>query len=349
MKIFPGLPTPVDDEVISSWFFRCSMNQHSIVSNRVSLRANPDWNWDGRWVDSEDPDFDFDTEFYCQAVSLLGIDAHTTTAFFKPRSDAIVSWDHRCLFCAHCLRDDVASGRLPAWRKSWCYVDSIQCRAHRTELVTLRGRPTCSKAWDAFVQTCNAAHRGTRWDDERFVRVRSICLQRIERWLSSASGSAQPKRIESRLFRNLFDVFLQLPTRRSNGGVARTFFNYQRALKASDAATYWDSLFHGAEMSDACSRFGCFMLLAILLELMPISIVLTFVKYCENANVYFPNLCGLTNVIYLGNVDREEYKILHAYLGKFPRERWPLLHAFLSLQEDRYCRAGVFNGTRIGD
>lgn len=349
MKVFPGLPVPVHSETFSSWVFRCSMNQHLTLSNRLDLQANPDCTWEGWRASFEDPDFDFKSDFFCQTINILAIDRRTVAKFFRAGTEDIVAWDRRCLFCESCLRSDVEMGRLPAWRRNWCEFNSVMCPMHKSELSILNGRPTFSKAWDAFVQMCNAKRTNTRWDDGMFIRLRFLSLNWINRRMNLDSVDHGAGAVRLHLFNKLYRVFLQLPTRRSNGGVARTFFSARQNPKHSDAVTYRESLFCGAGMSNARSRLGCLILLGILFDLIPESLILSFVKHCESANIYFPDLRGIENVIYLGNVDREEYHFLHSYLGEFPRSCWARLDVFLNLQEDRYVRDGVSNGARFGE
>lgn len=349
MNLFFNLPNPLDDETFSSWLFRCSSNRFAVISDRGALIARPDWSWSGGLIKFDDPDFDFDTEFFNRASDILCIDKHLASTFFQFREKEVVSWEHRCWFCPECLRNDVKFGRVPAWRKTWCSSHSIFCQLHKAELVKLRGRLSFSKAWDAYVQICNQHLIESSWSAERFVRVRIVLFNRTKKWLSEEVDDGEISEIQCRLFRRLFCVFLQLPTQRRDAGVARTFFHLGRMTKHSDLITYKENLELCHQISEPRSRFGCMILLGILMEIIPQIDTLIFQRYCEAAKVYFPGVLGIESAIYFGAINREDYAFLHDYLGLFPRNKWPRLDVFLSQQDDRYRRSGVCSGMKLGE
>ncbi|WP_349734153.1 hypothetical protein [Pseudomonas jessenii] len=349
MKIFFNVPNPVDDETFSSWLFRCSSSRLTVISDRGGLLARPDWTWSGGLIKFDDPDFDVNTEFFNRACDIVRIDKHLAAILFQFHDKEVVSWEHRCWFCPECLRDDVKEGRTPAWRKTWCSSHSVFCMIHKVELVKLKGRPSYSKAWDAYVQICNQNLIASTWSTERFVRLRIIFFNRIKRWLSVGADSGEINEIQDRLFRRLFRVFLQLPTQRRDAGIARTFFHQGRMKKHTDLITFKENLHLCHQISEPRSRFGCMMLLGILLEIIPQIDSLIFQRYCEAEKVYFPDVLGIENTIYFGAINREDYKFLHGYLGLFPRRNWPRLDAFLTQQDDRYQRAGVCSGMMLGE
>ncbi|MFW9082539.1 hypothetical protein ACOI9X_25175 [Pseudomonas sp. P2757] len=349
MKGFPNLPNPCDGEIFSSWLFRCYHSQFTCISDRESLFARPAWTWSGNLIKVADPDFEFDTPFFFKVCEILKIDEYLTSVYFQFRDEGLVGWEHRYWFCPECLRNDVRIGKIPAWRKEWCSSYSVFCRTHSIELVMLNVRPTYSKAWDAYVQICNQEIASSSWSDERFVRLRIAGYSQIKRWLSQKADGGEIDEVEGRLFSRLYCVFLQLPTRRRDSGIARTFFHQERVKKYSDLINYKENLFLCPQISEPRSRFGSMMLLGILLEITSLKYASIFQRYCGVAKVFFPATAGIENIIYLGGLSREDYAYLHEYLGLFPREKWARLDSFFTRQEGRYRQAGVCSGMRLGE
>ncbi|WP_139834809.1 TniQ family protein [Pseudomonas sp. B15(2017)] len=338
MKIFPNLPAPVYDEVFSSWAYRCSMHRRCSTYANAALHAQPDWKVNGNITNTEDPDFDFETVFFHKACHVLNIQEASARYLFRPLSDDLVDWDRRVWFCPQCLRSDVQAGRLPAWRKNWCYDTFVFCSIHLVEPIRLEARPGCEKAWDAFVQICNKQDLSTQWGGKRYVELRHLYLTRIERWLKLRRGVGGERAVEYSLYKKLYRVFLFLPTRQADsGGVARTlFFNARRVQNFSSLLTFQENLHLGPQLSDPASRLGSAMLLAVLLGVVPETQMSPFIRYCEQANAYFPPLVGLEHAIYLGSLSPNEYNYLCEYLGEFCHGCWPRLEKFMAIQKRLY-------------
>jgi hypothetical protein len=349
MTLFSNAPTPCDGETFSSWLFRCSYSHWKIIPDRTRLLACPGWTWSGGLINVADPDFDFNASFFVQACKILKVDRHLISVYFRFRNEGLVSWEHRYWFCPECLRDDVQDGKIPAWRKEWCSSYSVFCGIHRIELVRLRGRPTYSKAWDAYVQICNQEVVESSWEKENFVRLRYVFFSNIKRWMNLTVKCGEMQEIDGRLFRRLYCVFLQLPNGRTDAGVARTFFHQGRVKTHSDLLTFKENLFLCSQVSDPRSRFGSMMLLGILLEIISQQYFSVFDRYCEMAKVYFPPTSGIENTIYLGGLSRNDFGYLHEFLGTFSRGKWPKLDVFIGRQEARYRQAGVCSGMKLGE
>ncbi|WP_201192446.1 TniQ family protein [Pseudomonas fluorescens] len=338
MKIFPNLPAPVYDEVFSSWAYRCSMHRRCSTFANAALHAEPDWTVNGNITKTEDPDFSFENIFFHKACQALNIQVSSARYLFRPLSDDLVDWDRRVWFCPQCLRSDVQAGRMPAWRKSWCYDTFVFCSIHLIEPVRLEARSGCEKAWDAFVQICNKQDLSSQWSEKRYVELRYLYFSRIERWQRSRRGIGGERAVEYRLFKKMYRIFLFLPTRQADsGGVARTlFFNARRVRSSSSLLTFQENLHLGPQLSDPAGRFGSAMLLAVLLGVISEAQLFPFIRYCERANAYFPPLVGFEGAIYLGSLSQNEYNYLLEYLGELQNGRWPRLEKFLAIQKRLY-------------
>jgi hypothetical protein len=345
MAIFRGLPAPLGDETLTSWLFRCSVNQNVVIFDRRELEARPDWWWSGVHLNFSEPDFDFTSAFCRSVVASLGLDLNTISYLFAARSSAVAAWNTRHFFCPECLRYDISQRRLPSWKKSWCYENSVHCLEHRCELVRLRGSPKYSRAWDSFIQICNDKPLQSSWNDERFAEYRMACISRVYLWFDRTKYLDYSSRA---VFNKLYNIFLQSPYRGSYGGVARILFQSKSAPRALEVSLFSDSIVRGPSTADIPSRVGSLILVATLLEIIPQNRVHKMAEHAETLNISWPTHAELSRSIFFPSVSRSDLCFLHEYLGRFDRKRWPLLDNFLGMQEQRYRREGVCSGLVFG-
>ncbi len=334
-----ALLTPNFDETLSSWLFRCSLNRHIIKFTRLELAERPLHWWEGLEFRSADPDVDFFSASQRLGEGREDINPEWLSVYFGLRNGTAVEWSYRRFFCPDCLRNDVANGHLPIWRKSWCYSQSCICSMHKKELVALSDASRYSKAWDAFVQECNSVSRSNVAEDPWFSRFRSTTLMKIEHFLTGSRASRRYIVVD--LFNKLFCIFLQAPFHGGRGGSARIHFQTERGMRFSDPTSFEQSIFKGASIADPPSRFGSMIFAASLLDIIPYSRFLMFIEACEDAKIGLLISRDLHRAAAFPYVDGAGYRALHRYLGGFPRKDFPLLDRHLQLQEVRYAREGV--------
>lgn len=335
MKLFSNLPMPKNDEVFSSWVYRCAHSNRSQSRDQQLLKLGV------RCVEStpnptfEDPDFDSQSEYFVRACNLLKIDLKTAAAFFTKHSYPIVPWEQRSYFCTLCIREDIASGALPSWRKNWCYDNSIMCGVHRTELVVLEQFPTLSKAWDAFSQTVQYSFESNRWEEDKFLRLRVVCLSRILRWLRTQQKN-EPALSQASVYLGLYANFLKISTIRYPPGLARRLFYKGIIRNFRDGISYLDCMIMGPSYSPPRSRFASVALLGWLLEILTHRQMTALLKKFSGVAAYFPTeLQDVSrNVLGIGGLDH--YLELKNYLGVFSRPLGSRLDLFLTDQE-RAC------------
>ncbi len=340
------LPTPGVDETLSSWLFRCSFHKHTVNMTRLALNARPLQCWEGLELKYADPDTDFLSA--SKRIRLGGEHIHPRLLkeYFCLRNGVVAEWRYRHFFCPECLRDDVANGHLPMWRKHWCYVNSIICNVHGRDLVMLSDASYYSKAWNAFVQECNSSSRSIAAKGSKLARFRLTTLSKIEHLL--AYKRPNQRNILFGLFNSLFDILLQAPFHGSRGGAARIYFQSKVSTRFADPESFDLSILKGPSTADPPSRFGSMLLAASLLGVLPPSRFSIFIKACEDTEtgLLLPN--DLHKAAAFPHVDKAGYRVLHQYLGAFPRKDFPLLDRHLYLQEVRYAREGVVGAHRFG-
>lgn len=343
---FIDLPKPVYDETLASWLFRCANNRRSRAGQRFRLEDRPK-TW---WVGIELKTADADTDFVAAENKLREAGYETNSKIlervFAPQKNNFVGWSFRRFFCAECLRQDVSEGRLPAWRKSWCYEYASVCAIHRKQLDILADPSHISKAWDAFVQHCNSSTNRIRRTDIFFARLRASTLSRIAK--AVGSGVERDNFVLSESFSKLMHVFLQAPFKGTHGGAARIHFQAERGTQFAAPNSLMESFTMGAATADCSSRIGGIVLASLLLGVIPESRFLAFVQSCEVMNINYMMPRDLHRAAAFPHLDRVGYGVLHDYLGDMPRSRYPILDRHLQLQEDRYKREGAFDGRRFG-
>ncbi|WP_146036007.1 TniQ family protein [Pseudomonas sp. LFM046] len=142
MKIF-GLPIVRYDECLASWLVRSA----SVIGEEDVLRFSQSL---------EDPDFDLNNEMVIDFLSRVGVDPESARRCFGAQTNWLFPWENRAAYCLLCMQEDVASGRSPYWRKSWCYLHCPICVKHRTLLVLADPNSIgLQKSWIVFVEECN--------------------------------------------------------------------------------------------------------------------------------------------------------------------------------------------------
>jgi hypothetical protein len=339
------LPTPSSEETLSSWLFRCSINPNAAGFPRLSSTERPAYWWEGVEIKYSDPDSEFLSASQRLSCVAGDITPELLRNFFCLRGDKLVEWRYRRFFFPDFLRDDVANGRLPIWRKDWCYIYSCVCAAHDRELVRLVDTPRYSRAWDAFVQSCNSISNNASIEETLFFRFCSSTFTKIEHALISRDNQ-QPTLHD--LFYRLFNIFLQCPFRGSRGGIARIHLQTRKDARAPDASSFEQSILLGASTADPSSRFGSLVLTASLLEIIPYSRFLIFTKLCEKrrGGMLIPR--DLHKAAIFPYINRAGYETLYRFLGGFPRKDFPLLDRHLQLQEHSYVQDGVLGKRLFG-
>ncbi|WP_346780108.1 TniQ family protein [Pseudomonas sp. MPFS] len=343
---FKGLPKPVFDETLTSWLFRCSVNRRSRVGKRLRLEGRPEAWWVGIELKTADADIDFVTAEKKLREAGYETNSLILEIVFGPQGKRFVEWNFRRLFCVECLRQDVSEGRLPIWRKSWCYEFASDCFVHRKQLDSLVAPLRYSKAWDAFVQHCKSNANRISSADIFFARLRASTLSRIAK--AAENGTAEDHYDLSSLLSRLTCILLQAPFKGTHGGSARIHFQARRGIQFAAPNSLLESFSVGAATADSSSRIGGMVIASTLLGIIPESRFLEFVQSYEvmNVNSILPR--NLLQAAAFPQLDRIGYGVLHDYLGYVPRSRFPVLDRHLQLQEDRYKREGVFDGRPLG-
>ena len=183
-----GFPKPVYDEVLTSWLFRCLYNTKNASYEAAHLRLIiKEMCETGR--QGGDPDFDFESNNFFALQKCLGIDKKTLEFYFRPKQAWLLPWENRSQFCYNCLIDDIASHKLPAWRKSWCYANILRCEIHNRELDFIPLPPTETKPWDYFEGhfyklriSPEPSKRAERmWESPKAAKLREVLYKRIHR------------------------------------------------------------------------------------------------------------------------------------------------------------------------
>lgn len=345
--LFFGLPAAGVDETLSSWLFRCSINSRVQNFKRIGLSEKPTSWWEGLEFKSIDPDVDFLQASKRFARNLNSSLCENIEQFFSFTRGDVVDWQYRRFFCRDCLRDDVANGRLPMWRKSWCYAHSSICMMHEKQLESLNDVSRYSKAWEAFTKVCNSDLRVGAFAEWRRGGFWSATVSRVEG--SMINNVDSECSIQQDLFKKLFSIFLQAPYRNGRGGAARIHCYTEKGIRFAAPTSLEDSFSIGPSTADPPSRIGSFMLAAILLNVLPLSRYSLITKIFEGgrSGVILPGDIHLAAAF--PAVDRAGYQALRRILGHVPMGRFPLLDRHLQLQQDRYVRDGAFDGCSLGD
>lgn len=342
MSLLCGLPSPFYDETLTSWLYRISLKHRIVVRERELLLARPRAAWGGVNVVDEDLDFDFSTNYFKENTTSLKLNTQLTKCFFRSKNIALVNPGRRTHFCSICLREDVAKGQMPGWRRSWCARDAVLCPFHGVDLSDLRTNATFRKSWDAYVQSVQPNIALDPWQSMSFQRLRRNLIHRVQLW-----RKRQNKRT-CKLFDNLYDLFLLAPTYNHEAGVARLLFGRKPAKKYSQIVTFEGAVLYGAELSDVRARFGSQMLAAYVLGGVQEKEILQLRASCMAHHIVFPKAEEIIPMIHFGCATPAEYEFLHSYLGKFPRKRGSKLDCLFTRFEKNIGSRIFYSQLRFG-
>jgi len=219
-----GILPPIENETFSSWVYRCS-----VASPEISLRLRSPSvkSWSGRFIDEwiyEDPDFDVDSEFLRFAAEDLSLSSDLIEEMVRRENRTVLTWPARRIYCRECLRGDVSRGHLPAWRKEWCYVDSVFCTVHGLQFSCLKHEHDIEKGWVAFSDS--ALQKGCfsrdfeTWVTDPVRAEKHKLLQQIHSWRERRYSEIEIDfDILLNCFELVFSLFLQAPTTEHSGGL----------------------------------------------------------------------------------------------------------------------------------
>ncbi|WP_455884025.1 TniQ family protein [Pseudomonas protegens] len=344
--LFHGLPTPGNDETLGSWLFRCSVNSRSRFSCRIHLGDRPSRWWDDMDLKYVDPDTEIPMAIARLKVAGFEVRPQALQAHFVMQSGRPVAWNYRRLYCPECLRENVAMGQLPMWKKSWCYEEASVCTVHGRYLEVLDDCTRYSKAWDAFVAHCNTMANRASKASPLLQRLQSTTMSIITSSFGDGNGSTQNG--VHNLFCRLYRIFLQAPYKGSLGGIARVHFSTERSRRFIEPKNLEHSFLIGPSTADSTSRFGSAMLTGALLGIVSESRYSAFARIHAAASYNYLLPQDLHRAAKFPQLDKRGYVILHSLLGTISRTDYPLLDRHLHLQEEHYKHDGAFDGRPFG-
>lgn len=167
------------DECLSSWISRNSSNFDP--NNLIAF-----------FESSIDIDFDFSSTSSLQLLNRAKLDTKRLEAIFRAHTNWTLSQDSRLAYCSECLKEDVASGGPPYWRKSWCYLHCPICIRHKSMLSL--GEPfdfALDKTWGIFLGDCRAewgreVKNIVPWRQSNAAKRAILLALRVQRLLISA-------------------------------------------------------------------------------------------------------------------------------------------------------------------
>lgn len=338
MKFSSGLPAAFSDETLTSWFYRIFIGNSIILKKPDLLLADPQRSWVGVNAIAEDLDFNFALAYFKTAAMALSLDANLIKCYFDLRGITPVCPSRRTLFCRHCVREDVASGQMPGWRKQWCARDAVMCTCHNVDLTRLLSIPTFQKSWDAFAQTAQPTIVSDVWLRSDLQRLRMILMRRIQRWKVLLSTK------DLRLFGNLYELFLSAPTYNHDAGVAHSFYGRKSARRFCQIITLQDAIRYGVELSDVQARFASQILAAYVLGGIRAQELSIFRRRCLIHGVKHPEIEEIIPMIRFSCATVDDYCYLHRLLGKFSRRKGSTIDE-LFLRFEKTVGARIFNSS----
>jgi hypothetical protein len=266
MRLFTGLIKPVCDETFTSWVYRCSKGLPELNAHLKKFHGFYFLNANGRLT--EDPDFDRSSFFFASVCQILRIDADRSWFFFKPANKDLTPWHNRLHFCALCIERDIAQGRLPSWRKSWCYSSSINCAEHMVELSIGAVRPAPAKAWNCFSELIQQYKSIERWDAPLFIRLRACVVNRLSKCRLSF-GHDFDTGSQYSVLEALYILSLKVLTYHHPAGSAIYLAGYKKKRHIFENAKFNDILLKGPGESLPRERFIALLIAGWILELIP--------------------------------------------------------------------------------
>lgn len=262
-----------NDECLSSWVSR---NCYVFESGEL----------DGYLKSGVDLDFDFSSPSTLRLLAKKNDRVCRLLPYFRASSTWLLPWENRLAYCLECMKEDVAAGGAPYWRKSWCYLHCPICVKHKQMLLLGNPLSVCLfKSWRTFFEECrgdisNDTKCLSPWRQstasEKAVRLalRVQCLLMSAHRSSTILLPGDRVPVNSNDFlcfsRFLFEEFL-LP--RSRGlcadGVAR--LSQCGMPRQAREATWQDAINAGCSDCHAFCRIVALVLIGCVLKLFPIS------------------------------------------------------------------------------
>lgn len=257
---FRGFPRPVYDETFTSWVSRCGDNRKINFSSLMGILVSE--RIVGNRIVCEDPDFDFESQFFLAASRLINVSASLLRLSFSPRSAWILPWHQRKYYCPDCLVDDVCKKRNPSWRKAWCYAATSHCEVHNKQLIELPGLVSPSKAWDAFTSHVNLnnlppPNRTSKWMSDNATKLRYLLQRKALRVFNvnlMSPGNSRRKTDVFPCFKVVAQILLMPRTLITSKGLARHLYSDGRARIDRTLKNYPDALEIGSLESTAHER-----------------------------------------------------------------------------------------------
>jgi len=286
MRLFSGLIKPGYDETFTSWVYRCSKSMPELGAHLKSVHGfyllNPD-----RTL-TEDPDFHRSSFFFTSVCQILQIDADRSWLFFKPAVKDLTPWQNRLHFCALCIERDIAQGRLPSWRKSWCYSSSINCAEHMVELSIGSVTPSLAKAWNCFSELIQQEKSIQRWDTPLFIRLRACVVNRLSRWRLNYRRNTNPGS-QYNFLEVLYILSLKVLTYHHPAGSAIYLAGYKKRRHAFANTKFYNILLEGPGESLPRERFIALLIAGWILHLIPDGEMALLTNKLRSVGIEFPN------------------------------------------------------------
>jgi hypothetical protein len=264
-KYFPRVQL---DETLSSWLYRSLQNTN--LRNCVDLEN----------LAGYDEDYDFSVLIHWRTALALDVEPTDVVRCFKPATGWLLPWDERQTFCPRCLDEDVSGGRLPYWRKYWCYSYCPICFTHGQLLMrmdVLRG--DFNRAWESFchyddwsMKTQNSRCKSTTLSYPD-VSAKTISMAIKAQKLIHLAHRAQTIRINDTVLPSvdvlnlcafIFDHLLFPKTPGSNGGAAR----YRATgIPKARIITKQSKFYMSFEDCDVFSRLVALLIVGLVLKL----------------------------------------------------------------------------------
>lgn len=233
---FRGFCRPADDETFSSWLMRNAFTREvwwvtgtELDGCRQAARSHG-----ARDVDRVS-DLVATGKVLPKALRIP-----TLASTFRLQDPKIIPSHYLLAYCPQCLADDVASGRLPSWRKAWRQYGYCVCDKHEMPVtLSVLQHPNPDpffKAWEAFSEYVQSPlfrlkRRlvSGRLSGEKLVvqeRRVGLLIPRVQNWMISEVLIGKCPNLSPAGARFLLNILLHEPIhKRSPGGFARAYFD----------------------------------------------------------------------------------------------------------------------------
>lgn len=285
MSLFTGLIKPTYDETFTSWVYRCSIASPEL---HAQLKQNCAFGFSGNSnVLIVDPDFDRSSVIFVFVCQTLQLNPYEAWLYFKPSVEEVTPWPNRLHFCRRCLESDLEQGRLPSWRKSWCYALSTICSEHKVELSIGSVRPSLDKAWACFSSLLDQKPSAEGWEDSTFSRVRACIIDRVNRCrlklLQQPSCCMKSNYVDA-----IYILSLKTLTYMHPAGAAIYLAGYTRRRYYFNDENFYDVLLKGPGLSQPKERFLALLFAGWISDLIPDRAMRIVTQHLHLVGVEFP-------------------------------------------------------------